>query len=113
MSFLLPSFTLWIFFFSRPAQINLSYPSWAGQSPLAHTVEGVAMSLPQHQAAAPALPMDQSCLPEESVSASRAHGGTLPEFMESVIDSVSADVTSQHLHQDEPKFSAQCSRGIT
>ncbi|XP_019751814.1 transcriptional activator Myb isoform X1 [Hippocampus comes] len=68
--------------------INLPYPSWVSQSPLAHTLEGVAMSLPQHQAAAPALPLDQSCLPEESVSASRAHGGTLPEFMESVIDSL-------------------------
>lgn len=67
------------------------------------------MLLPHHQAA-PALPLDQSCLPEESASATRAHSNnsrnnnnnnsnshhssptfsnTIPEFMESVIDSVS------------------------
>lgn len=68
------------------------------------------MLLPHHQA--PALPLDQSCLPEESASAARAHatrrsssssssgdGGShhgsptfsnaMPEFMECVIDSVS------------------------
>ncbi|XP_054618616.1 transcriptional activator Myb isoform X2 [Dunckerocampus dactyliophorus] len=78
--------------------INLPYPSWASQSPLTHTLEGVTMSLPHHQAAAPALPLDQSCLPEESASASPAHGDSnddnnatfssaMPEFMESVLDS--------------------------
>lgn len=92
--------------------MNLCYPSWASQSSLTTSSEGVAMSLPHHQAAAPALPLDQSCLPEESASATRAHSNnssnnnnnnnnsnshhsnpafsnTIPEFMESVIDSVS------------------------
>uniref|UniRef100_A0A4W6EE74 Transcriptional activator Myb n=1 Tax=Lates calcarifer TaxID=8187 RepID=A0A4W6EE74_LATCA len=91
--------------------INLPYPSWASQSSLTSSSEGVAMSLPHHHAAAPALPLDQSCLPEESASATRAHSNTssnnnnnnnsnshhsspafsnpIPEFMESVIDSVS------------------------
>ncbi|XP_026174770.1 transcriptional activator Myb isoform X2 [Mastacembelus armatus] len=88
--------------------MNLPYPSWASQSSLTDS----SMSLPHHQAAAPALPHDQSCLPEESASATRAHSNnssnsnnnnnnnssnshhssptfsnTLPEFMESVIDS--------------------------
>lgn len=68
------------------------------------------MSLRHHQAAAPALPLDQSCLPEESASATRAHNNNnnnnsnshhssptfsnnIPEFMESVIDSVSISIT--------------------
>ncbi|XP_070705648.1 transcriptional activator Myb isoform X2 [Pempheris klunzingeri] len=87
--------------------MNSPYPSWATQS---SSSESVAMLLP-HQAAAPALPLDQSCLPEESASATRAHSNngrnnnnnnnnnsnshhssptfsnTIPEFMESVIDS--------------------------
>ncbi|XP_028253653.1 transcriptional activator Myb isoform X2 [Parambassis ranga] len=89
--------------------INLPYPSWASHSSLTNSSDGTAMSLPHHQTAAPALPLDQSCLPEESASATRAHsdnGGnnnnnnnsnshhsspafsnTIPEFMESVIDS--------------------------
>lgn len=89
--------------------MNLPYPSWASQSSMT-SLEGVPMLLPHHQAA-PALPLDQSCLPEESASATRAHSNnrhnninnnsnshhssptfsnTIPEFMESVIDSVSA-----------------------
>ncbi|XP_077409556.1 transcriptional activator Myb isoform X1 [Vanacampus margaritifer] len=83
--------------------INLPYPSWASQSPLAHTLEGVAMSLPQQQAAAPALPLDQSCLPEESVSASRAHAGAMPEFMESVIDSLLSQSMSPE-HSDSERL---------
>ncbi|KAM9779237.1 transcriptional activator Myb isoform X1 [Syngnathus typhle] len=81
----------------QPSQpINLPYPSWASQS-LAHTLESVAMSLPQHQASAAALPLDRSCLPEESVSASRAHAGAMPEFMESVIDSLlSQSMSPEH-----------------
>ncbi|XP_078130860.1 transcriptional activator Myb isoform X1 [Sander vitreus] len=87
---------------SRP--MNLSYPSWASQSSLTNCSEGV-MLLPHHQA--PALPLDQSCLPEESASATRAHSNnssnnnnnnnshhssptfsnTIPEFMDCVIDS--------------------------
>lgn len=87
-------------------QMNLSYPSWASHSSLTNCSEGV-MLLPHHQA--PALPLDQSCLPEESASATRAHSNnssnnnnnnnshhssptfsnTIPEFMDCVIDSVS------------------------
>ncbi|XP_056260582.1 transcriptional activator Myb isoform X2 [Seriola aureovittata] len=89
--------------------MSLPYPSWVSQSSLSNSSEGVAMSLPHHLAAAPALPLDQSCLPEESASATRAHSNnssnnnnnnnsnshhssptfsnTIPEFMESVIDS--------------------------
>nr|XP_043905789.1 transcriptional activator Myb isoform X2 [Solea senegalensis] len=92
--------------------MNLPYPTWASQSPLTSSSEGVAMLFPPHQEAAPTLPLDQSCLPEESASATRAHGNnssssnnnnnnnsnrhhsgsfsnTIPEFMESmeVIDS--------------------------
>ncbi|XP_068433059.1 transcriptional activator Myb isoform X2 [Clinocottus analis] len=87
--------------------MNLSYPSWASQSSLTNSSEGV-MFLPHHQAGAPALPLDQSCLPEESASAARAHSNnssnnhtsnsnghqsgptfsnTMPEFMDCVIES--------------------------
>ncbi|XP_034018386.1 transcriptional activator Myb isoform X3 [Thalassophryne amazonica] len=85
--------------------ISLSYPSWLSQSSVTDSSEGVALSLPRYQAAAPALPVDQGCLPEESASSTRAHNNnnnnnntrhqhgstafsnTMPEFMESVIDS--------------------------
>ncbi|XP_036943136.1 transcriptional activator Myb isoform X1 [Acanthopagrus latus] len=92
---------------SRP--INMPYSGWASHSPLTSSSEAVSMLLPHHQAAAPALPLDQSCLPEESASATRAHNNqcrhnnnnnnntshhssstfsnTIPEFMDSVIDS--------------------------
>lgn len=86
-------------------QMNLHFPSWACQSSMINSSDGAAMSLPHHQAAAPALPLDQSCLPEESASATRAHNSNssssnshhssptfsnpIPEFMESVIDLVS------------------------
>ncbi|XP_069014431.1 LOW QUALITY PROTEIN: transcriptional activator Myb [Embiotoca jacksoni] len=87
--------------------MNLSYSSWVGPSSLTNSSDSVAMSVPHHQTAAPALPLDQSCLPEESASATRAHcnngnsnnnnnsnshhtgpsfSNTMPEFMESVID---------------------------
>ncbi|XP_077593312.1 transcriptional activator Myb [Stigmatopora nigra] len=52
--------------------INSPYPGWSGH--------GSDASLPPRR--------DQSGLPEESLSASRAHGGAMPEFMESVIDSL-------------------------
>ncbi|TMS12636.1 Transcriptional activator Myb [Larimichthys crocea] len=88
-------------------QMNLPYPSWASQSSMTSSSEGVSVLLPHHMAAAPALPHDQSCLPEESASAARAHSNNsrsdnnnsnshhssptfsnaIPEFMESVIDS--------------------------
>ena len=115
--------TLFLFFFSNLTvisspdsslllpQINMPYSGWASHSPLTSSSEAVSMLLPHHQAAAPALPLDQSCLPEESASATRAHNNqcrhnnnnnnntshhssstfsnTIPEFMDSVIDSVS------------------------
>ncbi|XP_039981553.1 transcriptional activator Myb [Xiphias gladius] len=104
--------------------MNLCYPSWASQSSLTTSSEGVAMSLPHHQAAAPALPLDQSCLPEESASATRAHSNnssnnnnnnnnsnshhsnpafsnTIPEFMESVIDSfLNQSMSPEHSDND-------------
>ncbi|XP_061756674.1 transcriptional activator Myb isoform X2 [Nerophis ophidion] len=96
--------------------INLPYPSWASHSPLTHTVEGVAMSLPHHRAAAPTLPLDQSCLPEESASASRVHDSSsssddnsasfssaMPEFMESVLDSFLIQSMSPE-HSDSKKL---------
>uniref|UniRef100_A0A3B4AZZ7 Transcriptional activator Myb n=1 Tax=Periophthalmus magnuspinnatus TaxID=409849 RepID=A0A3B4AZZ7_9GOBI len=72
---------------------------WANQSCVTDSSE--AVSIHHHHTAAPALPLDQSCLPEESASATRAHStsssshhsspafsNTMPEFMESVLDSV-------------------------
>ncbi|KAF7643360.1 hypothetical protein LDENG_00240740 [Lucifuga dentata] len=86
--------------------INLPCPSWVNQTSLSDSSEGVAMSFPHHQAAAPSLPLDQSCLPVESASSTRAHNcsgsssnsssshhssptfsNAMSEFMESVIDS--------------------------
>lgn len=86
--------------------MNVPYLSWPSHSAMTNS-EGVPLILPHHQAA-PALPLDQSCLPEESASATRAHNNnsrssnshhsrpsfsnTMPEFMDSlVIDSVSVD----------------------
>lgn len=87
-------------------QMNLPYLSWASHSAMTNA-DGVPVILPHHQAA-PALPLDQSCLPEESASATRAHSSngrsstshhgsptfsnTMPEFMD--IDSVSAAFTT-------------------
>nr|XP_057912702.1 transcriptional activator Myb isoform X2 [Doryrhamphus excisus] len=73
--------------------INLPYPSWASQSPLTHTLEGVAMSLPHHQAAAPALPLDQSCLPEGSASGSPGDGNDDTNAIQSVLDLTFASVS--------------------
>ncbi|XP_047243213.1 transcriptional activator Myb isoform X1 [Girardinichthys multiradiatus] len=79
--------------------MNLSFPAWATQSSLISSSDGAAASLSHLQTAAPALPLDQSCLPEESASATRAsitsssHRSSptftniFPDFMESVIDS--------------------------
>uniref|UniRef100_H3DFW9 Transcriptional activator Myb n=1 Tax=Tetraodon nigroviridis TaxID=99883 RepID=H3DFW9_TETNG len=50
-------------------QMNMPYLSWASQSAMTSS-EGVPLVLPHHQAA-PALPLEQSCLPEESASATR------------------------------------------
>ncbi|XP_029281716.1 transcriptional activator Myb [Cottoperca gobio] len=90
----------------KPSSMHLPYPSWASQGSLTNMSEGV-MLLPHHQAAAPALPLDQSCLPEESASATRANSrnnnnnnnnsnshharpsfsNTFPESIECAIDS--------------------------
>ncbi|KAM7395515.1 hypothetical protein PAMA_007000 [Pampus argenteus] len=115
--------------------MNLPYPCWASQSSLTDSSEGVAMSLPHHQAAAPALPLDQSCLPEESASATRAHSNnvsnsnnnnnsstnshhsshhnspafsnTIPEFMESVIDSfLNQSMSPEHSDSDSLPMSS-------
>ncbi|CAL8393896.1 unnamed protein product [Arctogadus glacialis] len=57
--------------------INLTYPSWAHQSSMTDSLEGGTSSLHHHhQSSAPALPLDQSCLPEESASSTRAHCGS-------------------------------------
>ncbi|KAI3364358.1 hypothetical protein L3Q82_011158, partial [Scortum barcoo] len=111
--------------------MNLSYPSWVSQSSLANGSEGAGMLLPHHQAPAPALPLDQSCLPEESASATRAHSNNsrsfnnnnnnnsnshhsssafsnpIPEFMESVIDSfLNQSMSSEHSDNDSLPMSS-------
>lgn len=97
------------------------FPSWASHSSVTDSSQGVAMSLPHHHVAAPALPLDQSCLPEESASATRAlannsrnnnnnsnshhssptFSNQLPEFMESVIDSfLNQSMSPEHSDSD-------------
>ncbi|XP_008311497.1 transcriptional activator Myb isoform X1 [Cynoglossus semilaevis] len=91
--------------------MNLPYTSWVSQS-----LEGVATLLPHHQTAVPALLLDQSCLPEESASATIAHSNnnnnnnnsssstfssTIPEFLDSVIDSfLSQSMSPEHSDTD-------------
>lgn len=103
--------------------MNLQFPNWASQSSLTNSSDGVPMLLPHHQAAAPALPLDQSCLPEESASATRArsingrnnnnnnnshhssptYSNTIPEFMDSVIDSfLNQSMSSEHSDDSLP-----------
>nr|XP_046229590.1 transcriptional activator Myb isoform X2 [Scatophagus argus] len=108
--------------------MNLSYPCWPSQSSLTNSSEGVPVLLPHHQVAAPALPLDQSCLPEESASATRAHNSdscnnnnnnsnshhnsptfsnTIPEFVESVIDSfLNQSMSSEHSDNDSLPLSS-------
>lgn len=90
--------------------------------------ESVPVILPHHQAA-PALPLDQSCLPEESASATRAHGGsspsssshhsssafsnTTPVFEESVFDSVSATATGLDPGCPHPSPQSMSSLAVT
>ncbi|XP_033999422.1 transcriptional activator Myb isoform X3 [Trematomus bernacchii] len=103
--------------------MNLPYPSWASQSALTSSSEGV-MLLPHHHA--PALPLGQSCLPEESASASRSNGrnnnnnnnnnslhhnptfsNTIPEFMDCVIDSfLNQSMSSEHSDNDSLRMSS-------
>uniref|UniRef100_A0A667XKY4 Transcriptional activator Myb n=1 Tax=Myripristis murdjan TaxID=586833 RepID=A0A667XKY4_9TELE len=93
--------------------INLPYPNWVNQSSVTDSLEGVPMSLHHHQAAAPALPLDQGCLPEESASSTNSHhnnsafSNTLPELMESVIDSVSTTIFFSVSLQNSFKFSTK------
>ncbi|XP_047430415.1 transcriptional activator Myb isoform X2 [Mugil cephalus] len=108
--------------------MNLPYSGWVSQSALTNGSDGVAVSLPHHQAAAPALPLGQSCLPEESASATRAHsnngtnnnnnnnsnshqsGSTFSnntEFMESVIDSfLNQSMSPEHSDSDSLPMSS-------
>ncbi|XP_017282728.1 transcriptional activator Myb isoform X2 [Kryptolebias marmoratus] len=93
--------------------MNLHFPSWASHSSAISSSDSAAMTLHHHQPAAPALPLDQSCLPEESASATRAHSSntssssslhsspafsnTIPDFMDSVIDSfLNQSMSSEH-----------------
>ncbi|KAM4633923.1 transcriptional activator Myb isoform 2-T2 [Polymixia lowei] len=107
-------------------QINLPYPCWVNQSSVTDSLEGVALSLHHHQAAAPALPLDQSCLPEESASSTRAHcsnnnnnnnnnghhgsptfSNALPDLMESVIDSFfNQSMSPEHSDSDSLPMSS-------
>lgn len=89
--------------------MNVPYPSWVAPSSLTHSPEAVAMSAPRHQATGAALPLDQSCLPEESASATRAHShhssptfsSAIPELMESVIDSfLNQSMSPEHSDSD-------------
>lgn len=90
--------------------MSLSFSSWATQSCVPDSSEG--LSLHRHHTAAPALPQDQSCLPEESASATRAHSSpgtahhgsfsnTMPE-LESVLDSF---LTMSPEHSDSDSVS--------
>ncbi|KAK5853054.1 hypothetical protein PBY51_006876 [Eleginops maclovinus] len=104
--------------------MNLSYPTiWASQSALTNSSEGGLLLTHHH---APALPLDQSCLPEESASASRANGrnnnnnnnnnslhssstfsNTIPEFMDCVIDSfLNQSMSSEHSDTDSLPMSS-------
>ncbi|KAJ0060871.1 hypothetical protein NL108_001738, partial [Boleophthalmus pectinirostris] len=97
----------------QPSQtMPLSFSSWANQSCVTDSSEAVSMH--HHHTAAPALPLDQSCLPEESASATRAHStsssshhsspafsNTIPEFMESVLDSfLTHSMSPEHSDSD-------------
>ncbi|XP_056150887.1 transcriptional activator Myb [Lampris incognitus] len=90
------------------------------RSSVTDSLEGMTLSLHHHQAAAPALPLDQGCLPEESASSTRAtcnntnnannnnghHSSPaftndLPEFMESVLDSfLNQSMSPEHSDSD-------------
>uniref|UniRef100_A0A8C5GCP7 Transcriptional activator Myb n=1 Tax=Gouania willdenowi TaxID=441366 RepID=A0A8C5GCP7_GOUWI len=78
--------------------VNVPYPRWHTQSYLTNHPNNFPRSVSHHQAAAPALPHEQSGLPEESASATRAYsnngssqhsGPGFTEYMECVLDSVS------------------------
>ncbi|KAK7906843.1 hypothetical protein WMY93_015455 [Mugilogobius chulae] len=97
----------------QPSQpMPLSFSSWANQSCVSDSSETVSIHH-HHHIAAPALPLDQSCLPEESASATRSHSNnrsnhsspafnnTMPEFMESVLDSfLTHSMSPEHSDSD-------------
>ncbi|XP_020494499.1 transcriptional activator Myb isoform X5 [Labrus bergylta] len=107
--------------------MNLPFPSWVSHGSLTDSSEGMGMLLPHHQVGAPALPLDQGCLPEESASATRANSNNnrnnhnnsnnhhssqtfsnpIPEFMESVIDSfLNQSMSSEHSDSDSVRMSS-------
>uniref|UniRef100_A0AAY4AUZ3 Transcriptional activator Myb n=1 Tax=Denticeps clupeoides TaxID=299321 RepID=A0AAY4AUZ3_9TELE len=70
--------------------LPVSMPSFGwSRGPVSDSALGVSMPSLHHQAAAPAPPLDQGCLPEESAS-SGVTNPNLPEFIEGIdsIDSV-------------------------
>ncbi|XP_015250001.1 PREDICTED: transcriptional activator Myb [Cyprinodon variegatus] len=79
--------------------MNLNFPAWTTQSSVISSSDDATMNLSHLHTAAPALPLDQSCLPEESASSTRSSStssshhssptflNSVPDFMESVIDS--------------------------
>uniref|UniRef100_A0AAY4AV05 Transcriptional activator Myb n=1 Tax=Denticeps clupeoides TaxID=299321 RepID=A0AAY4AV05_9TELE len=69
--------------------LPVSVFGWS-RGPVSDSALGVSMPSLHHQAAAPAPPLDQGCLPEESAS-SGVTNPNLPEFIEGIdsIDSVS------------------------
>uniref|UniRef100_A0A674MPZ8 Transcriptional activator Myb n=1 Tax=Takifugu rubripes TaxID=31033 RepID=A0A674MPZ8_TAKRU len=81
-------------------QPSLPVSSFCGLEEHAMTnSEGVPLILPHHQAA-PALPLDQSCLPEESASATRAHNNNSR--------SSSSHHSSPSFSNTMPEVSAEC-----
>uniref|UniRef100_A0AAQ6ACH4 Transcriptional activator Myb n=1 Tax=Amphiprion ocellaris TaxID=80972 RepID=A0AAQ6ACH4_AMPOC len=73
--------------------MNLPFHSWTSHGSVGS--DGPVLSLPHHQTAAPSLPLDQSCLPEESASATRAHSTN------------SGGSNSNHSNHSSPQFSNQ------
>lgn len=73
--------------------MNLPFQSWTSHGSLGS--DGPVLSLPHHQTAAPSLPLDQSCLPEESASATRAHGNN------------GGGGNSNHSNHSSPQFNNQ------
>ncbi|XP_062324070.1 transcriptional activator Myb isoform X2 [Osmerus eperlanus] len=112
----------------QPSQPMIpSFLNWINQGSLTDSLEGVTSH--PHQAAAPAPPLDQGCLPEGSASSARSLGAVvhgnhnnnnnnsnnssnlsgLPEseFMESVIDSfLNQSTSSEHSDSDSLSMSS-------
>ncbi|CAL9692322.1 unnamed protein product [Knipowitschia caucasica] len=95
----------------QPSQaLPFSFSSWANQSCLSDSSEAGLIRHHRHTAA-PALPLEQN-LPEGSASATRAHNNSnhhstpaftnsMPEFMESVLDSlITHSMSPEHSDSD-------------